>query len=838
MKFRLPDFENLIGKSDNYGDREPDSPGGAGEESLRGERDYQEGKSFFREPADETGQGTYSQSPSPAEETVSSFSASSASSARGGEETAGGLPGTGETGGTGSSYSSGETGPVNSAGTGGPPPKRPTNLRAMLTGYMVWAAVILVVCILLELFFFNNSHWHAPADRQLTDRALTSGENTESSEDGEEDSESGQDTADGFVVSLGDGLEQSEYGTYLVTDPEKAYLTLSEINAEVETLYLNVVDPAAPDVHYSVRFTDAANADLRSLHERTVVSGVPESRYVRLHFTGTTRTMRICFNAPEGEELHIRRIHINVPIPLFFHLERVLFIWLIGMLLVIFGPRSWVYTTRLDLREGRQRFLVTAVLLINIIATASAAQAADPNVWRELRDERDYQEKEYELYAEALLKGHTWLDIRPPRYLTRMRNPYDRYQRDAMAAQYDEKVLWDAAYYNGRYYVYFGIVPALISFVPYRLVTGKALPTWKAVQSMSVLLWLLTFYFLYVLIRKYFARTSIGIYLLLAETFVLASGVIYLVTFPVVYSVPFIYGLVFTMAGLSLWMRGFDRKGNPHRLRMAVGSVCIALTLGCRPTMILTVFLAFPIFWEEIRKGRFFVPRKESLQNTAAVILPFIPVGLLQMHLNSSRFGNPFDFGADYNLTVYDLTKKTFSIAKNIPALFQELVQPLHIEPQFPFITGVQVSTRYQGYMFIDKMIGGFFALNMLALFCFWIFRIRKKMYEQKVFGLAAVSFALAAVLIELDVQVGGISQRYMIDYGWLLMLSAILAILTIIETTDRHGYFAYLKIILVLTVLCIGVNYLSVFSDGQAISVRTFNPALFYKIQYYLTPM
>ena len=271
---------------------------------------------------------------------------------------------------------------------------------------------------------------------------------------------------------------------------------------------------------------------------------------------------------------------------------------------------------------------------------------------------------------------------------------------------------------------------------------------------------------------------------------------------------------------------------------MAVGSVCIALTLGCRPTMILTVFLAFPIFWEEIRKGRFFVPRKESLQNTAAVILPFIPVGLLQMHLNSSRFGNPFDFGADYNLTVYDLTKKTVAIAKNIPALFQELVQPLHIEPQFPFITGVQVSTRYQGYMFIDKMIGGFFALNMLALFCFWIFRIRKKMYAQKVFGLAAVSFALAAVLIELDVQVGGISQRYMIDYGWLLMLSAILAILTIIETTDRHGYFAYLKIILVLTVLCIGVNYLSVFSDGQAISVRTFNPALFYKIQYYLTPM
>ena len=140
--------------------------------------------------------------------------------------------------------------------------------------------------------------------------------------------------------------------------------------------------------------------------------------------------------------------------------------------------------------------------------------------------------------------------------------------------------------------------------------------------------------------------------------------------------------------------------------------------------------------------------------------------------------------------------------------------------------------------MFKDKMIGGFFALNMLALFCFWIFRIRKKMRAQKVFGLAATAFGIAALLVELDVQIGGISQRYMIDCGWLFMLTAILAILTILETTDKHGYFAYLKIILVLTALCVVVNYLSVFSDGIAIPVRRFNPELFYKIQYLLAPM
>ena len=733
-------------------------------------------------------------------------------------------------------------------GAGGSAARRSGRTRSLAAGYALWAVIILIVCILLELFIFNYNHWHPPGGTVLTAKnyvqsplpGLNEGENSDSSTSGEV-SGSGQDDAgalqESFNVSYGSGLEQTEYGTFLITNPEKAYLQLSDINAQVYNLYLNCIDPASPAVKYSLRFTDSANSNLRDLDEKTVVSGVPESRYVQLHLSGMTRVMRIYFNVEAGEEIHIRQIRLNVAEPIFMHGERIAFLWLLGMLLVIFGPRSWIYTTRLNLRESRQLILVVVILILNLTATTWAGKAADPSVWRELRDDRDYQEKEYELYAEALLQGHSYLDIRPPRYLTRMRNPYDRTVRNDTARQYDEKVLWDAAYYNGRYYVYFGIVPALVTFVPFRLLSGSALPTWRAVLLMADLLWILSFYLIYILIRKYFKKTSLGIYLLLASAFVPAAGVIYLVTFPVVYSVPFIYGLVFTMAGLALWLRGFDKKGKAHRLRMALGSFFIALTLGCRPTMILTFVLAFPIFWQEIRSKRFFWLKADSLLNTAAVILPFIPVGLLQMQFNKARFGNPFDFGADYNLTVTDLTKKTFSIAKNLPALFQELVQPLSIQSQFPFINGIDVLTDYQGYMFIDKMIGGFFALNILALFCFWIFRLRRKMMAGKTFGLAVFSFALAAILIELDVQVGGISQRYMIDYGWLLMLAAILAILTILDNADFHGYYAYLKVVIVLAIVCVGVNYLSVFSDGQAISVRVYNPALFYRIKYLLLP-
>jgi len=35
--------------------------------------------------------------------------------------------------------------------------------------------------------------------------------------------------------------------------------------------------------------------------------------------------------------------------------------------------------------------------------------------------------------------------------------------------------IWDLSLYNGKLYAYFGAVPALIFFVPYRIITGTAL---------------------------------------------------------------------------------------------------------------------------------------------------------------------------------------------------------------------------------------------------------------------------------------------------------------------------------------------------------------------------
>ena len=66
--------------------------------------------------------------------------------------------------------------------------------------------------------------------------------------------------------------------------------------------------------------------------------------------------------------------------------------------------------------------------------------------------------------------------------LKSLSNPYDYRLRSMTLEPAGVSYLWDAAYYIGRYYVYFGIVPELLFFLPYYLATGNDLSVLPVLQ--------------------------------------------------------------------------------------------------------------------------------------------------------------------------------------------------------------------------------------------------------------------------------------------------------------------------------------------------------------------
>ena len=104
--------------------------------------------------------------------------------------------------------------------------------------------------------------------------------------------------------------------------------------------------------------------------------------------------------------------------------------------------------------------------------------------------------------------------------MAELENPYDTAARQAAAPD----ALWDVAYYNGRYYVYFGIVPCLLFQLPFEALTGiRDLPPALPMILLAWLYILAVFGFVKQAARRWFPQASAAAYLLTAAGAALLS---------------------------------------------------------------------------------------------------------------------------------------------------------------------------------------------------------------------------------------------------------------------------------------------------------------------------
>ena len=120
---------------------------------------------------------------------------------------------------------------------------------------------------------------------------------------------------------------------------------------------------------------------------------------------------------------------------------------------------------------------------------------------------------QYGALAHSLLNGRLDLEKDPPAAMAELENPYDTAARQAAAPD----ALWDVAYYNGRYYVYFGIVPCLLFQLPFEALTGiRDLPPALPMILLAWLYILAVFGFVKQAARRWFPQASAATYLLTA----------------------------------------------------------------------------------------------------------------------------------------------------------------------------------------------------------------------------------------------------------------------------------------------------------------------------------
>ena len=395
---------------------------------------------------------------------------------------------------------------------------------------------------------------------------------------------------------------------------------------------------------------------------------------------------------------------------------------------------------------------------------------------------------QYGALAHSLLNGRLDLEKDPPAAMAALQNPYDTAARQEAAPD----ALWDVAYYNGRYYVYFGIVPCLLFQLPFEALTGiQDLPP---SLPMILLAWLYiaaVFGFVRQAVRRWFPDASAAACLLAAVGAASGAQLWYLLHRPSVYEYAILCGAVFVLWALWQWLLAANtplQKRGRVLFHLSLGSLCMALVAGCRPQMVLFAVFALPILWPRYITEKRLCTR-QGAEECAAFLLPVVLVAAVLMWYNAARFGSVFDFGANYNLTSNDMTRRGFAVGRIAPAVVTFLLGIPGVQTVFPYLSATKMQTNYMGLTITELYYGGAFACLPLlwGLGCLPLAsrRLDRCRDLRAVFRLTAICTVALAVL---DCQMAGMLYRYQSDWLGPLLLAAALAWLLAERTLQGRG--------------------------------------------------
>ena len=311
---------------------------------------------------------------------------------------------------------------------------------------------------------------------------------------------------------------------------------------------------------------------------RILLQSVPENRYLKVYPYGQVsdfyiriQTADASGNAAAGSygELVVKYhgLSANGTIPFHFRAGRFVVLWaaVFGMLLLKKDSRLHQISFDAQDARGRQkRFVVVLGFTAILLAGAFFFVRINPACRQNLA----VHHAQYQELAEALSEGKVSVGDAEEALLA-MKNPYDTIALQAAGIGYRA----DYAYHNGKYYVYFGIVPVLLLYLPYYLLTGGALQNYVAVFVFFAGFIIAAAGFVYELMKRYFKEQPFYLWAVGTGMLVGSYSMFYLLIRPDLYHVPIVASAMFATGGT------LAVSGRAEPSEKSGGAVCVWLFL-------------------------------------------------------------------------------------------------------------------------------------------------------------------------------------------------------------------------------------------------------------------
>lgn len=629
------------------------------------------------------------------------------------------------------------------------------------------------------------------------------------------------------------GAVEKKDGLYNMTSDEESF-EIYNINKHINNLYLDFEIPEELKndrnnhaIAIGISATDKGNSQYFDLPNRIINTDLKRSKYISLNLNGESSKIKIKIYNFKDKDLIINNIVLNGKIPFTFNIFRIAFLYGVITLVNLLRVKKGHYKELFNSESKSQRAVLYRIIIINILAFMFLG-VINPDYY----PTKSHQYQYYRL-AEALLNGHFYLNDAPPAALIMVDNPYDPDMRREAVNKAGSSFKWDTAYRNGKYYVYFGIVPCLLYYLPLKALGLELANKYYLMIVISIII-IFGYLLLYEINRRWFKNISFLAHTMLSVIFVNSTGIILAIRATDLYHLPIMSSMMFLIMTFYFWIKALpDNKGGTLKGGyLTAGSVTMALVSGCRPQLLLMMFVAIPLFGKYVFKERTLFS-KNSVKKTLGFVLPFVVFGSFMMYYNYARFGSVFNFGQDYNLTVMDMTSERFNIEKLPLGLFTYFLQIPGTSVIFPYIHYAGTNTQFMGNYVMEEVTGGMFIHHILLFSLLLIFRVKNELKEKGLWGFTLLILAVSLIVCMIDFNTGGIVERYRTDFTWPIFLGAVIVIYALLE---KYGKTPFYGLILTVLSVCFMWSFVNDFAELFNATYKTYSltcPAFFYNMKY-----
>lgn len=396
-------------------------------------------------------------------------------------------------------------------------------------------------------------------------------------------------------------------------------------------------------------------------------------------------------------------------------------------------------------RRGDALALAVAVLLVG--ACLELARQPDPV------DSYSFPSHEYyPLIVEGWLQGRLDLPMAPPAGLLDLADPYDPVANEAFRLAGAEG-LHDLTLHEGRLYAYWGPSPALVAFLPWRLLTGEGLDTSWAVAGFLFLGWFFSAVLVTRIGRRFFAAPA-GVLLAAAIALGVTNLSWALLQRATVYEVAICAAYAFVSLTWWLLAEACWRPVEGRTSLLAAAGVAFALAVAARPIWLVAApVLLVPL----LPLGQWRLDPGAALRLVARAVVPVSVAIVVLLGLNVARFGAPLDFGMDLQLSAQRPPDEAFAL-RHLPfSLWQYLAIPPSVEDYFPFLDQSPVVGLPEGNRGSENVFG---LLPTFPLLLFALAAPLLRKHDGLARPLAAYGAGLVAVFLPLGMLLG-VALRY-----------------------------------------------------------------------------